>query len=77
VPGNVKVILFFKNRFLFAVLIGAAISFANDALAVKRATKYSPTSSVAEWHQDNMTVKDMEATLAKRRHKNDSRGMTQ
>jgi len=55
---------------LAAVLMGPAIGFASGLVALQGATKYEPPLSEAEFHQmGNLTVNEMEATLAKRRIK--------
>ena len=55
---------------LVAVLLGPAIGFVSKITSMQGGTKYEPPLSEAEFHQmGNMTVNEMEATLAKRRIK--------
>lgn len=52
---------------LAAILIGPAIGFVGELVSFRRATKYDPPLTEAEFSQmGNMTVKEMEATLSKR-----------
>jgi hypothetical protein len=55
---------------LVAVLSGAAMNLVSTFTLFRRATKYDPPVSEAEFHQmGNMTVNEMEAALGKRRIK--------
>jgi hypothetical protein len=55
---------------LIAVLIGPAIDLVRTVVSFRGGTKYDPPLSEAEFHQmGNMTVNEMEASLAKRRIK--------
>jgi hypothetical protein len=55
---------------LAAVIVGPAINIMSTITLFHGATKYEPGISEAEFHQmGNMTVNEMEATLAKRRVK--------
>jgi hypothetical protein len=55
---------------LIAVLVGPAIDLVRTVASFHSGTRYDPPLSEAEFHQmGNMTVNEMEATLAKRRIK--------
>lgn len=55
---------------LVAVLVGPAINLVSTFTLFRRATKYDPPVSEAEFRQmGNMTVNEMDAALAKRRIK--------
>ena len=55
---------------LVAVLVGPAIGFVSKVTLIQGGVKYEPPVSEAEFHQmRNMTVSEMEATMAKRRIK--------
>jgi hypothetical protein len=55
---------------LVAVLVGPAINLVSTFTLFRRATKYDPPISEAEFHQmGNMTVSEMDAAMAKRRIK--------
>jgi hypothetical protein len=58
----------FLHSLLLAVLVGPTIGLATKFTTLQGGIKYDPPMSEAEFHQmRNMTVNEMEATLAKRR----------
>ena len=60
----------FLRCLLVAVIVGSAISLVSKVTRVQAGVKYDPPLSETEFHQmGNMTVNEMESTLAKRRIK--------